>query len=559
MKRPSILTTFRLQKIPRTLRNLLLLAVVVFPFASHKPTTSAQDAFSDLEGVHDAATCSVIGGWAWNSTIPNTPINVDVYVDNVFLATVAADQFRQDLLDAGKGNGFHAFAFSTPDSLKDGVPHSIRVRISNSSFDLTNSPKTINCSLHDYRGNHETADCSLIGGWAWDVNNPNAHIFVYVYIDGSAAASIAAPANQFRQDLLDAGIGDGTHGFAFQTPPSLKDSHPHTIRIRFETSNIDLPNTPKSINCPPAAEPNYQGSHDRADCNVIAGWAWDANNPFATISVDIYSDNIPLATVPADKFRQDLLDAGIGNGYHAFVFPVPNSLKNGQAHSISVGFHGTFLGLSNTPKTIVCTDTLEGAFDLANCESIAGWAWDSLQPNTPISVDVFSDSTLIATVPANQFRQDLSDAGKGNGFHAFTFPVPPPLKDGNPHTVFVRFAGTALQLSNSPRTLTCSPDFEGVLDAANCMVIGGWAWDMMQPNAPISVDVFGDNILLATVPANQFRQDLLNAGKGNGVHAFTLATPPSLRDGNIHTIVVKIAGTSVQLTNSPSSINNCPP
>jgi len=61
--------------------------------------------------------------------------------------------------------------------------------------------------------------------------------------------------------------------------------------------------------------------------------------------------------------------------------------------------------------------------------------------------------------------------------------------------------------------------------------IGGWAFDSTQPNTAISVDVYDNGVLLTSPLANLFRQDLLNAGVGNGYHAYSIATPGSLKDG----------------------------
>src|SRR5579883_2486487 len=82
--------------------------------------------------------------------------------------------------------------------------------------------------------------------------------------------------------------------------------------------------------------PQYAGSHDEADCNLIAGWAWDGSNPNSPVNVDILDGTVLLATVAANQFRPDLLNAGLGNGYHAFNYPTPPSLFNGQPHSIRV-------------------------------------------------------------------------------------------------------------------------------------------------------------------------------------------------------------------------------
>lgn len=97
-------------------------------------------------GYHDAADCNWISGWAWKSSQPNTPISVDIYADGILLATVVADQFRQDLLDAGIGNGAHGFSYPTPNSLKNGQPRSIVVRFAGTSTDLNSTPKTLNCA-----------------------------------------------------------------------------------------------------------------------------------------------------------------------------------------------------------------------------------------------------------------------------------------------------------------------------------------------------------------------------------------------------------------------------
>jgi len=58
---------------------------------------------------------------------------------------VSATNFRQDLLDAGIGNGQHAFSLATPTAFKDGLTHTIRVKYGNTAQDIYNSPRLINC------------------------------------------------------------------------------------------------------------------------------------------------------------------------------------------------------------------------------------------------------------------------------------------------------------------------------------------------------------------------------------------------------------------------------
>jgi hypothetical protein len=55
-------------------------------------------------------------------------------------------------------------------------------------------------------------------------------------------------ANVFRQDLLNAGIGNGVHGFAYTPPFTVSSSH--TVTARPRGSSLSLSGTPKSVTCP---------------------------------------------------------------------------------------------------------------------------------------------------------------------------------------------------------------------------------------------------------------------------------------------------------------------
>jgi hypothetical protein len=98
-----------------------------------------------------------------------------------------------------------------------------------------------------------------------------------------------------------------------------------------------------------------------------------------------------------------------------------------------------------------------GYLDVATCDVVVGWAWDPSLPTTAINVQILADGQVIATIPASTFRQDLLNAGIGNGQHAFFFNVPASLKNGQPRSIAARVAGPNIQLFHSPRSITCSP------------------------------------------------------------------------------------------------------
>jgi hypothetical protein len=95
---------------------------------------------------------------------------------------------------------------------------------------------------------------------------------------------------------------------------------------------------------------------------------------------------------------------------------------------------------------------------------------------------------------------------------------------------------------------------QGFLDAAECTVLAGWAWDAQQPDVPVNVDLYDGEVLLLTTHAQWFRPDLLDAKKGNGRHSFIAAPPAALKDGKAHMIHAKISGSPIELFSSPKEL-----
>ncbi len=93
--------------------------------------------------------------------------------------------------------------------------------------------------------------------------------------------------------------------------------------------------------------------------------------------------------------------------------------------------------------------------DGADCYEMFGWVWDKHRPNGAVDVELWDGDRYILRFTADEFRQDLLDAGYGNGQHAFHLWTPSVLTDGRPHTVHLRIAGTRVELTSSPKVLVC--------------------------------------------------------------------------------------------------------
>ena len=103
---------------------------------------------------------------------------------------------------------------------------------------------------------------------------------------------------------------------------------------------------------------------------------------------------------------------------------------------------------------------------------------------------------------------------------------------------------------------------EGYLDGVDTREIFGWAYDLDRPNEAIAVDLFLDGQPWTSLWAEEPRLDLVEAGKGNGRHAFRVSVPAELRDDRSHVIRAQFAGRAQQLVGSPRTVAwpiNAPP
>jgi autotransporter-associated beta strand protein len=96
---------------------------------------------------------------------------------------------------------------------------------------------------------------------------------------------------------------------------------------------------------PSVAPPALRGWLDEATHAGIRGWAWDANDPDAKLTLEVFDSGVRIARVAADQFRGDLEDAGIGDGRHGFLLDA--ALSPLTHHLIEVRFADGGAALEN--------------------------------------------------------------------------------------------------------------------------------------------------------------------------------------------------------------------
>ncbi|MGM9510463.1 putative Ig domain-containing protein [Larkinella sp. GY13] len=304
-----------------------------------------------FDGFVYGADCATFRGWAWDRNKPNTAVSVDILDGPNVIASLSADVFRQDLQTAGKGNGRHAFFFSIPDNLKDGLPHNLSARVSGSSFILKDSPKALICQGTGSPANKAPVPPSptvLIAPLVAQVGVP---------FSGTLVAFTDPEAQPLTYQLT--GLPDGLSISMTSRVISGTPTQAGTFVLTYSASDGVLTNSvsfPLTVN--PASTTTVTGSFegylDKLDCGGIRGWVWDRNKPNTPLTVEFYLEGsgTVLGSALANIYRQDLKDAGKGNGAHAYNFSPPGSVTNGTL--IRARVLGSTYDLKGSPRAYQC-------------------------------------------------------------------------------------------------------------------------------------------------------------------------------------------------------------
>ena len=168
-------------------------------------------------------------------------------------------------------------------------------------------------ALDGYRYHFDMVSPDLIAGWAFK-EGYESHTPV-IEVRSGKAVLWTAEANTFREDLLQAGFGSGQYGFSIE-PSSLPVSSSVTSVDLFIDGHRVQKGVPFEI--APRDVARYRVSLDDASSDEIRGWVFKDDEPNYRAKVEARCGDAVIASGLAGDFRQDLLDADIGDGHYAF-------------------------------------------------------------------------------------------------------------------------------------------------------------------------------------------------------------------------------------------------
>lgn len=155
-------------------------------------------------------------------------------------------------------------------------------------------------------------------GWLFDPEHPDEPLSVEVRCDDQIVSS--GLADQYREDLDHAGIGNGRHGFRLKINPELFDAQPHALVAQAVASGTKLRGGPHRLQTTPGQlmSSSIRGCLERISEHEASGWACDLSQPESRLEVEILAGDVRLGHGVAEDYREDLASAGIGDGCHGF-------------------------------------------------------------------------------------------------------------------------------------------------------------------------------------------------------------------------------------------------
>jgi GT2 family glycosyltransferase len=200
-------------------------------------------------GCLDSASPTHAEGWALNLRQPGLPVSLDVYVDAARVATVTADTPRADLARQAGMTEACGFSVTLPPHPDPQAGRRISVRLSGTATELAGSPLFID-PAPGYGGCFDSLHGMAAYGWALNHLAPDTVMTVEIVgPDGRILG--AGQANQFRGDLLDAGLNGGLCAFKIDLSADFESLIGQDVYARIAGTQLMLSGSPRRVTANP--------------------------------------------------------------------------------------------------------------------------------------------------------------------------------------------------------------------------------------------------------------------------------------------------------------------
>lgn len=184
----------------------------------HEADTAREEGEQAVKGFFESLSGTEVIGWAVHGDA--TVCEVQVIVDDCWVAGGVAGDFRAHLLEAGIGTGHHGFRITLPGDYLDGLAHRVRVQAGPRGDTLPPGEREF-VHRSALRGEVEKLDGDFVSGWVFNALAPDEPVSVELLVDGKAVATGQADRH-----------GNNGMRFAMRLPAAAMDGRPHRIAVR---------------------------------------------------------------------------------------------------------------------------------------------------------------------------------------------------------------------------------------------------------------------------------------------------------------------------------------
>jgi len=173
-----------------------------------------------------------------------------------------------------------------------------------------------------------------------------------------------------------------------------------------------------------SSKKSYSLFIDSYENGIFHGWAINDQDINAPVNIELFIENTLIGSGKADIYRQDLRDAGVGNGYHGFSIRATFTGVTSGRHTVKALCDQNYIADETFPLNL--KDTTKIYIDDVSAMTVGGrFKFDSSVQSTA-SYQILIDENIIHTGTINQISNEEVK---------FYCRIPEKFFDGNPHVI----------------------------------------------------------------------------------------------------------------------------
>lgn len=240
------------------------------------------------------------------------------------------------------------------------------------------------------KGRIEKLEQGKLYGWIYDAEHPDEALNIDVRVANKVIGT--GIANEFRDYLKAAKMGNGQHGFAIGLDTrGLPFNQNLLLSLTLHNTNDELPLSPFTLQLSGKLIGNIDSIGEN---NIIEGWAVIQENLDEYATIELLLNGETIAVTEASRYREDLQKVlGKGREDHAFRVKISDEvIKKLKNQGGEISLHCPGLDISNIAKLRVRPGVPLNKFEAAVkyiAKLIDGIEWSLLDPKEAIDDSLY--------------------------------------------------------------------------------------------------------------------------------------------------------------------------